>query len=228
MSYVSQQKVTDPKGVAAAIGINALVLGVLIFSPIVVDPMKRPPTTTTFNVPVKKLPPPDTPEIAVDPKILPPIYVPSIPMPLPRDDRDQPTITNDPADPPPLFGGNGTDAGAGPIIEPIKDPPKIETPPKPPVPVFASATRDPKFAGNFQPQYPAIMAAREIEGSVRIKILIGSNGRVREAIIVQATDPAFADATVKQALKAWRFIPATRDGAPVEEWQTLSVRFAIE
>ena len=38
---------------------------------------------------------------------------------------------------------------------------------------------------------------------------------------------AFAKATEKQALKAWRFKPATRDGIAVEDWQTLTVRFDI-
>jgi periplasmic protein TonB len=218
--------------VLAAIAVNALVLGALILSPVVVEPRIVLPGTKTYDVPVKKPPPPDQPKIEADPvnpQTLPPIYVPPAPLPPLRDDRDQVTTSNDgPVNPPPLFGGTGTDLGTGPIAGPTKDPPKVVDPPKPPVPVFASAKRDPKFASSFQPQYPAIMAAREIEGSVRVKILIGSNGRVRQAIIMQASDPAFGHATVKQALRAWRFIPATRDGAPVEEWQTLSVRFDME
>jgi periplasmic protein TonB len=45
--------------------------------------------------------------------------------------------------------------------------------------------------------------------------------------ILKASDSDFAKATEKQALNSWRFKPATRDGVPVEDWQTLTVRFDI-
>jgi periplasmic protein TonB len=67
----------------------------------------------------------------------------------------------------------------------------------------------------------------EIEGSVTVRVLIGTDGRVRQVQVVRATDPEFAKATERQALRAWRFKPATRDGVPVEDWQTLTVRFDI-
>jgi periplasmic protein TonB len=232
MSYVTQHKSTDPKGLIIAIAINALVLGTLILSPVVVEPRKPTPGTTTFDVPKKDPPPPDTPVAVVDPAnplTPPPIYVPPSPFPLPPVDDDGPTTTADPAKPPPTFGGTGTDTvGVSGTGTDIGTTPKVETPADPPVPIFKPAQRDPKFIGNFQPEYPQSMAAREIEGSVRIKVLVGSNGRVREAIIVQASHAAFGDATIKQALRAWRFIPATRDGAPVEDWQILTVRFDMQ
>jgi protein TonB len=230
MSYVTQQKSADPKGVVVAIAVNALVLGALILSPVVVEPRKPTPGTTTFDVPRIDPPPPDTPDIPIEPANplqLPPIYTPPAPFPLPPVDAKGPTTTEDPAKPPPTFGGTGTDIGGGSGPD-TKTPPKVETPIDPPVPIFKAAQRDPKFAANFQPEYPQTMAAREIEGSVRIKVLVGSDGRVREAIILQASTSAFGDATVKQALRAWRFIPATRDGAPVEDWQILTVRFDIK
>ena len=51
---------------------------------------------------------------------------------------------------------------------------------------------------------------------------------MREAQVVSASHPDFGKAAVKQALKAWRFKPATRGDVAVEDWQTLSVRFTID
>ena len=99
--------------------------------------------------------------------------------------------------------------------------------PKVPTPIFKAALRDPRFAKAFQPEYPVGKLRLEIEGSVTVRILVGTDGRVRQVQILNATDPDFARATEKQALKAWRFKPATRDGVPVEDWQTLTVRFDI-
>jgi len=43
-----------------------------------------------------------------------------------------------------------------------------------------------------------------------------------------ATDAAFFEATRTQALRHWRFQPATRDGIPVESWRTMTVKFKLE
>jgi hypothetical protein len=57
-------------------------------------------------------------------------------------------------------------------------------------------------------------------------VLIGSDGRVREAQVVRATIPISA-ATVKQALKAWRFTPAMR-GRGGRGLADAGVRFNID
>lgn len=97
-----------------------------------------------------------------------------------------------------------------------------------PAPVFRPAERDARFARSFQPEYPVGLLQREIEGSVTLRVLVGIDGRVRLVQIIRAADPDFAKSTERQALKSWRFKPATRDGKPVEDWQTLNVRFDID
>ena len=49
----------------------------------------------------------------------------------------------------------------------------------------------------------------------------------RAVELIEATDPAFWEATRKQALKYWRFRPATRDGMPVTSDQIMTVRFRL-
>jgi protein TonB len=66
-----------------------------------------------------------------------------------------------------------------------------------------------------------------MEGFATVRVLIGTDGRVKQVEAVKASDPAFLDATRKQALAKWRFLPATRDGEAVESWREMTVRFQL-
>ena len=44
---------------------------------------------------------------------------------------------------------------------------------------------------------------------------------------VRATSDAFFRATEQQALRHWRFKPATLDGKPIESRTTMTVRFRL-
>ena len=95
-------------------------------------------------------------------------------------------------------------------------------------PVFVQAVIDPRVAARFQPDYPLSLIRAGTEGSATVRILIGSDGAVKQVEMVSATDPAFFEATRKQALRYWRFRAATRDGVPTESSRTMTVRFRIE
>lgn len=94
-------------------------------------------------------------------------------------------------------------------------------------PVYREASRDPRFARSFQPAYPPALEREGVVGTVRVRVRIGTDGRVISVVNLDATDPAFFAATERQALRHWRFRPATRDGVPVESEQTLTVRFEV-
>ena len=65
-------------------------------------------------------------------------------------------------------------------------------------------------------------------GTVRIRVTIGTDGRVRAAERVSATSDAFWAAAERQALTRWRFRPATVDGRPIESTRTMTIHFRIE
>jgi len=109
------------------------------------------------------------------------------------------------------------------FVLPTVDPPI--TPPRDPV--WVGAQVDPRFARDFQPDYPSGKLRAEIEAVVTVRVLIGADGRVKAVEPVGNPDRAFFEATRRQALSSWRFIPATRDGAPAERWQEMTVRFEI-
>ena len=95
-------------------------------------------------------------------------------------------------------------------------------------PVLVQATRDPRHAAAFQPDYPARELRDGVEGTVTVRVLIGTDGRVRAVELVRTDAPGYFAATERHARARWRFRPATRDGVPMEEWQTLTVRFTID
>ena len=216
MSYATENKRPNPMSMALAIGVNGSIILAVALSPVIVEEFKRDPFEGR-SIPVEPLRPevdekkPDT-----DTKPLDPVYAPD------------PIIKEIPKDPVAIRTGyeetkgsvvaEGNGTGETLINDPPADPPAI----------FKAATRDPRFARDFQPDYPANLLQREIEGTATVRVLIGTDGRVREAQVVRATHPDFGKATVKQALKAWRFKPATRSDVAVEDWQTLSVRFTID
>ena len=221
MSYVTAQAKGKPAGMSAAVIVNGSIVAAIMLSPMVVNTLPDTGRTKVINVEPKTPPPiekPDLPKVIED-AVLPPVYVP--PTPYDRTVPDDPitTTTEFIESDPPIFDGKGEEQGQ--VIE------KIEKLIKPPPPIFKAALRDPRWMKNFQPDYPPRLLQREIEGSARVRVLIGTNGRVRQASVVSATHRDFGKATVKHARAKWRFKPATRDGVAVEDWKTLTVQFTI-
>ncbi len=97
----------------------------------------------------------------------------------------------------------------------------------PPAPIFREATRDPRFARDFQPAYPAAREREGIEGRCPVTVTIAPSGRVASVASNGCNDSAFFAATERQALRSWRFSPATRDGVPVESTQDITVTFRM-
>jgi protein TonB len=94
-------------------------------------------------------------------------------------------------------------------------------------PVLRDARRDQRFLDRFQPPYPPTMERAGEEGFARVRITISAQGRVTAISDLGSSDPLFFEATRRQALRAWRFVPATRDGVPVESTQELTVSFRM-
>jgi protein TonB len=188
-------------------GLHAAVLGAIILTPpetikrIIYDPLD------TYNV---RMPPPP-PMPAPEPREDTPSNVPKVDTIVPTPRTDFPEIRL---------------VDRTPDLPPLPPQPEIMAEPKP-APVTIEAKPDPRFAAALQPPYPSAMARQEIEGRVVIRVLIGIDGRVKAVEPVSATDPAFQEATAAQALKRWRFKPASRDGVPIESWRTMTVRFEL-
>lgn len=197
-----------------ALGLTALMLTGLASALVVPDVfIRRADPTLVHNVPAQPepqgTPPPptaatptlvDTPQTTLPPTNLPPL-VDNFPYTLPP-----PIGTGDP----------------GPLIVRPADPPAVIRDP-----VLTGASRDPRFAGGFQPPYPAARQREGAQGNCRVSVSINASGRVSAVRAVDCPDDAFFRATERQAMRHWRFRPATRDGVAVETTIEQNVRFQL-
>jgi periplasmic protein TonB len=97
-----------------------------------------------------------------------------------------------------------------------------------PRPVITAAAVD-RSHPLTQPPYP--MSSRRLgeSGSLALDILIGADGRVRDAKVSQSSGYERLDqAAVSEAKQHWHLRPATRNGVPFEQWLTLKVVFRFE
>lgn len=218
MSYASENKRPNPASMALAIGLNGSIILAVALSPVIVEQIKRDPFVGR-SIPVEPLPPPvDEKKPDTDTKpIKDDVYVPPRQTDTMTATNNDITTSDTGIETTTVADGKG--GGEIRIQDPIVEPP---------APLFHAATRDPRFARDFQPDYPSGLLQKEIEGSASIRVLIGTDGRVREAQVVSASHPDFGKAAVRQALRSWRFRPATRGSVAVEDWQTLNVRFTID
>lgn len=172
------------------------------------------------NIPLPKPPePPTTPE----PEVKQPKTVITNPRPLINTPVKDPIVIAPSDDAPVTFdpGPVGT-ADPGPRVDPQ---PKVETPP---APVIVKPQLDRRYAEAFQPEYPPRELREGIEGTATVRVLVGTNGRVKQVELIRTDAPGFFAVTEPHALKRWRFKPGTRDGVPTEAWFTVTVTFEIK
>ena len=192
--------------VLTALALSKMEMPVKVFTPIKIrDVIEKPPPPEVPPEPKQRAP--ELPKSVVD------RVIPIIPD-LPRDDaivvpQPRPFIPYDP-------GPSGT-ADSIPV-----DPPK----PLPRDPVRTEAEIDSR--SGLQPDYPAAEERAQVEGSVTVRVLIGADGRVKSVERVRSASDAFFRATERQALRHWRFKPATIDGRPVESRKTITVHFRLD
>ena len=97
-----------------------------------------------------------------------------------------------------------------------------------PKPVIVRAIYDQRYANALQPPYPASEVRAGNTGRVEIRVLIGTDGRVKQVERISAASDAFFAAAEHQALTKWRFKPATSDGVAIEQWMTMRLRFELQ
>ena len=126
--------------------------------------------------------------------------------------------------------GVGTPADPSPAGDPsapdptVIDPTPVEPAPPEPLPV---AETPPLPTEQVPPEYPAAAADAGLEGRVRVRVTVGTDGTVTDAEVEESTDPVFDEAAL-EAAKRWRFEPATQGGEPVEATVTIPFTFKLD
>jgi protein TonB len=192
--------------------------------------IQLPPTDTDFwHPPAPAQPPPKkggseaSHAIALPPPIVIPKSTPehtASPAP-PAVDSDTPTGPGDsgPGDtngsPYGVPGGAGTDPGGVGVGDG----------PTGPVAITTEMAR-PQLLRKIDPIYPATARSARIGGRVTIEAVIGLEGSVEAAQIVGSTSSLFDDAAL-DAVRQWRYRPATLNGSPVRVYLRVIVDFTL-
>jgi len=161
-------------------------------------------------------------------------------LPAPIEPMKPPTATPDtPSNPPPDDSSNGPKGdGNGPFGDPngridgVPDGTGLDGvdgsdggPPGDPVYVTGEMVR-PRLLVKVEPSYPEVARRAGLGGRVTVQAIIGTDGGVESAVIFASTNPLF-DAAALDAVKKWRYSPATMSGRPVRVYFTVVVDFIV-
>ncbi len=164
-------------------------------------------------------------EVKPDPKEFPPEPIEDV-KPRNIDQFERIVPTPPPPQPGPELDFDRTETNFT-KAEPVTAEPEAKPEPQPrPEPVRREARIDPR--SELKPPYPASEQRMGNEGSVTVKVTIGTDGRVKSAQKLRATNDAFFQATLRHALRNWRFKPATVDGRPIESSKVMTLHFSLE
>lgn len=82
-------------------------------------------------------------------------------------------------------------------------------------------------AGNRAPAYPESARRRRESGRVMLRVAVSAEGRATEVAVAESSGSAILDAAAADAVRGWRFVPATRGGLTVAGVAEVPVRFNL-
>jgi TonB family protein len=97
-------------------------------------------------------------------------------------------------------------------------------PPKPDV-VQGGHVQLPKLISSVAPVYPQLAAANHVEGEVKIQAEINASGRVTSTKVVSG--PILLRSAAVNAVRMWKYSPATLDGKAISTQYVVTVRFRL-
>lgn len=86
--------------------------------------------------------------------------------------------------------------------------------------------RAPTLIEDVKPQYTFDAMRAKVSGRIVVRGIVDGEGVVRDVLVVQALEPSLDDAA-RDAFSRWRFLPATRHGAPVPMALTVEMSFVL-
>ena len=86
----------------------------------------------------------------------------------------------------------------------------------------------PKPLNRVQPDLPRRVVAKQQDGKVLVKALVDTEGAVQRAKIVRSEPEGVYDEFVLEAVKRWRFKPASYEGKAVKTWIEVPFEFSLQ
>jgi protein TonB len=217
-------------GVVASVALHAAVLALAphvahedpfepprVLSVVLVDPAPPPVTAAA--------PPPAPPSAAKRPAVRP--------TPRPAPEPPQRRAERQPVAPAPA---ESNPAPERPEARSAEQPAAVPAPTAAPAVALAAVPREtvspPDFRAaylrNPPPAYPAAARRNGEEGTVTLRVLVGTEGAPREVTLERSSGSPVLDAAALATVKNWRFSPARKGGEPQEAWVLVPIVFRLE
>ena len=91
---------------------------------------------------------------------------------------------------------------------------------------FVYVEEMPEAIRRVRPEYPEPARKAEVEGVVKVRALLGQDGRVKDTRISKSIPPL--DRAASNAVRQWTFKPARAHGKPVAVWVEVPVTFTLK
>lgn len=91
---------------------------------------------------------------------------------------------------------------------------------------FVVSQEKPELVHYEAPDYPEMARISMLEGTVTVKVLVGPDGRVMQAEILQGVHPMLNKEALKAAMKC-TFKPGKQRNIPVKAWMAIPFRFRL-
>lgn len=91
----------------------------------------------------------------------------------------------------------------------------------------SSVDQPPKPSSPVSPAYPPRARAKGVQGYVKLKLLVGSDGSVLEVQVIDSRPRGVFEGAATAAIRRWQFTPALYRGKPVKLWVTQTMRFKL-
>lgn len=152
-------------------------------------------------------PPPPPPKASTPP---PPAYVPPIDVPI---------------------APSAPSVNAIAAVTPTPQPPAPPSPPAPTQAVKSEPVRTGAVVNSAnceKPEYPSASRRMEEEGTVSLRFLIGTDGKVIQSEIEKSSGYKRLDEAARAGLSRCQFRPATVDGKPEQAWASMKYTWRLE
>jgi protein TonB len=93
-------------------------------------------------------------------------------------------------------------------------------------PGFGSSAASPAYGVNPQPPYPLAARRLGLEGTVVLRVVVAPDGAPASVVVLQSSGHPVLDSSALETVRTrWRFVPARRNGIPVEDSVQVPIRF---
>ena len=78
-----------------------------------------------------------------------------------------------------------------------------------------------------EPEYPELARVARLEGNVILQAIIDRNGDVVNVRVIKGQPMGLSEKAI-EAIRQWKFQPATLNGKPVDVYYNLTVNFRLQ